>query len=231
MNWNFSKETEFQDKLTKLICFACKLISSLVQDRSLQARLDSSSFAMLRARQVFRMLKSFVEIRRMKFILSDPRHTRYERLVLVFSRSFYLIYWALDNLALLAEIRVIKLPKVFFARPAASMWYFGLVLNLLYLTRVLFHSYEEEAMIKETLSGTASQKVAVERLDQLTFKRYWLLTHYLRSIGDMISASNAALIPYNFLGKQLSKKWVGLGGVLSASSTLVQLCFDLETFK
>lgn len=230
MNLSVVKETEFQDKFTKLLFFACKLGSALVTDESLQDRLDSASSGFHRARQVFRLFKSLREVRRIKLVLNDKRHSRYERFLLVFSRASFLLYWAMDNLALLSDLRVIRLPKVFFTRPGASLWYIGLTLNILYLTRVLFQSYEDEALIKENFVGNATQKGAVEKLDFLTLKRYWLLSHYLRSIGDMIPASNAALIPYNFLGKQLSKKWVGIAGVLSACSSLIQLCLNLETF-
>jgi hypothetical protein len=231
MNWDFTKETDFQDKVTKLICFTCKLASALVSDQALQQRLDASSSALHRARQVFRLLKSLNEIQRIREVLTDKRHSRFERSILVFSRVSYLIYWAFDNLELLAFFRVIKVNKVLFARPAAMMWYFGLVLNLFYFSKVLIKSYDDEALVKENLIGVGTQYAALEKLDFYTNRRYWLLSHFLRSIGDIISASNDARIPYKFLGKQLSKKWVGLGGVLSAVSQIVQLSMEMETFK
>jgi hypothetical protein len=176
-------------------------------------------------------LKSLNEIQRIREVLTDKRYSRFERAILVFSRVSYLIYWAFDSLEVLAYFRVIKINQALFARPAATMWYFGLVLNLFYFSKVLINSYDDEALIKENLIGVGTQHAALERLDFFTKKRYWLLTHFLRSIGDIISASNEARIPYKFLGKQLSQKWVGLGGVLSASSQMIQLSMQLEAFK
>ena len=47
-----------------------------------------------------------------------------------------------------------------------------------------------------------------------------MILEILRTIGDMITASNSAEIPYKILGKQFSNKWVGIGGLVASCISL-----------
>ena len=77
-------------------------------------------------------------------------------------------------------------------------------------------------MLKETAIGKTTKWV-VENLDELSATRRRMIMQIAKNIGDLIIASNGALIPYRILGKQFSEKWVGIGGMVAAIISIIQL--------
>lgn len=81
-------------------------------------------------------------------------------------------------------------------------------------------------MLKETAVGKTTRWV-VENLDDLSETRRKLILEIAKNVGDLIIASNGALIPYRILGKQFSEKWVGVGGMVSAGISVYQVWENL----
>lgn len=86
----------------------------------------------------------------------------------------------------------------------------------------MMKSYAKEAMLKETSIGKTTRWV-VESLDDLSRTRRKMIMEIAKTIGDLIIASNGALIPYRILGKQFSEKWVGIGGMVSAIISIYEI--------
>lgn len=65
----------------------------------------------------------------------------------------YSAYWALDNILLLAQCHLFRLPSSQFALVSNSTRFIGLLLTIIYLIRSILNSFTEEAMVKEKSMG------------------------------------------------------------------------------
>ena len=185
-------------------------------------RFMNLSYASRLARQVFRLGKSILEINHIRKLLKKEYIDSFTRFLDILKSASMCTRWGFDNLSVLSAFKIIKLDHKECTKAATSAWVLALVLNLSNCSREMMKSYAREAMLKETSIGKTTRWV-VENLDELSKTRRKMIMEITKTLGDLIIASNGALIPYKILGKQFSEKWVGIGGFVSACVSIYEI--------
>jgi|LakMenEpi03Aug12_release.lakeMendotaPanAssembly.Ray.scaffolds.fasta_scaffold560720_1 hypothetical protein len=219
----FTKKPDSKDKLCKLLMYISRSIKALSSSRNVVESMDGLRRGLRDGRRVFRLLKTIEELHKLNLLIGTPYQDRLLKFYKYVSLACYAIYWVFDSWAILISLRVISGQYKHTTRIGYSFKFFGLVFSLLEQLRSLMKSYAQEAMLVENSLGNKTQRQACQILEELSTHRLKLLLMIARTLGDMIPTSNEALIPYRLLGKQFSEKWVGVGGIVSASIS----CFEI----
>ena len=104
------------------------------------------------ARQIFRLLKSLVEVKLIQMI-SKSDQDRFSKVTNILSHTFYLVHWLFENVYILSKICSFK--KIWpsfdierFRRVSRGFHLVGLALFLVYCCKTLRKTYTDESDLK-----------------------------------------------------------------------------------
>ena len=221
----FLDKTEGRDKFLKFFQYFGRFLRALFTN-NLSIRFMNLSYSIRFCRQFFRLGKSLQEFQLIQKILKKESMDNVTRLLDILHKASLCTRWLFDNFSVLSAYKIIQMDHREFTKAATTAWVFALLLSLTNCSREMMKSYAREAMLKETAVGKTTRWV-VENLDDLSETRRKLILEIAKNVGDLIIASNGALIPYRILGKQFSEKWVGVGGMVSAGISVYQVWENL----
>ena len=145
---------EGRDKVTKIIQYLAKFMAWYVRPHSVKEELNYLLFSekIKESRQIFRLLKSLFEVKRIELIYKS--NTDYfSRVTNITSRGFYLAYYLFDNIYIFGKcmslhkiLPFVKLEKV--RRWARTCWLVGLALLLIYTCKTIRKTYTDESDLK-----------------------------------------------------------------------------------
>ena len=98
----FSNKTEGRDKVMKMLQYGCRYLKTVVSNPQTLARINGLFNTSKDARKMFRLLKSIHEVDKILNLLGDLQADLPQKTLEVLSRSFFFVYWILDNLAILS---------------------------------------------------------------------------------------------------------------------------------
>lgn len=220
----FLEKTEGRDKALKVIQYFGRFQKAVVSNKY-TIRFMNLSYAARLSRQIFRLGKSFLEINNIRKSIKKDFLDSFTKILTILMSASMCTRWFFDNLSVLSAYKIIGLDHRELTKAATTAWAFALIFNLTNCSQEMMKSYAREAMLKETSIGKSTRWV-VDNLDELSQTRSKMILEIAKTIGDLIIASNGALIPYKVLGKQFSEKWVGIGGVVSASISVYEIWRD-----
>lgn len=221
----FSEKAEGRDKVLKFFQYFGRFLKALFSN-NLSIRFMNFSYAIRFSRQFFRLGKSIQELQHIQKILKKENMDNVTRILDILHKASLCTRWFFDNFSVLSAYKVVEMDHRELSKAATTAWVFALLFSLMNCSREMMKSYAREAMLKETAIGKTTRWV-VENLDDLSETRRKLILEIAKNVGDLIIASNGALIPYRILGKQFSEKWVGIGGMVSAGISVYQVWENL----
>lgn len=217
----FLEKAEGRDKVLKVIQYFGRFQKSVVSNK-FTIRFMNLSYAARLSRQIFRLGKSFLELHNIHNSVKKDFLDNLTKFLTILMSASMCVRWLFDNLSVLSAYKIIEFDHREFTKASTTAWVFALIFKLTNCSQEMMKSYAREAMLKETSIGKSTRWV-VENLDELSQTRRKMILEIAKTIGDLIIASNGALIPYKVLGKQFSEKWVGIGGVVSACISIFQI--------
>lgn len=217
----FLDKTEGKDKILKFLQYLGRFLEAILSDKY-SINFISFSYAIRHSRQVFRIGKSVLELNSIRKMIKKVYLDNFSRVFDILKSASMCTRWFFDNLSVLSAYKIISLDHRECTKAATTAWVFALLFNLTNCSREMMKSYAREAMLKEACIGKTTKWV-VENLDELSQTRRKMILKIAKLIGDLIIASNGALIPYKILGKQFSEKWLGIGGMGSAVISIYKI--------
>ena len=220
----FSEKAEARDKVLKFFQYFGRFLKAVLSNKY-SFRFMNLSYASRHSRQIFRLGKSLNDINFIRRSIKKDYLDSFTRVLDILMCASMCTRWIFDNFSVLSFYKIIDLDHREMTKAATTAWVFALVFNLCNCSREMMKSYAREAMLKETSVGKTTKWV-VDNLDELSQTRRTMIMEIAKIIGDLIIASNGALIPYKVLGKQFSEKWVGIGGMVSALIAVYEIWKD-----
>lgn len=113
------------------------------------------------------------------------------------------------------------------AKRAATFWLIGLIFTLAGVLISIYEATMEEKYLVEQKKRIGSDDSQVDsirdKFKALQQKKFDNLLNLLKTLGDMVTSSQAIGLPKKIIGIEFNDGHVGLGGLLSAVITCYQL--------
>lgn len=140
------------------------------------------------------------------------------------SRIGFLAYWFFDNLNVLAAIKFLNVDEKKNGKHAATCWFIALVFGLILYVRDLIKVSHSQVSAEKALAGKGEdQEKQRALLKTLKQKKFDAVLNILKTLGDMITASQGSEFAPTVLKINFNDGWIGFGGFLSAIITSYQL--------
>lgn len=184
---------------------------------------------MATARKLFRLFKTVNEYHKVIGLLSKSQDDEFDLYMNILSRVFFGAYWVFDNLAVLSAIKFLKQDKVKLTKSASWCWFLALLVGLvLYVRNLVYESNNAITLEKAIHNATAKDRQGEvvdknKELGKVNQKKTDLWLNIIKTVGDMITASQGAGIPRKLLGIDFNDGAIGIGGFVSAAITEYQL--------
>jgi peroxin-11B len=180
---------------------------------------------MKNARKLFRLFKSLNEYHKIRQMLKKPDEDDATFYLNLLSRIGFLAYWVFDNLNVLADIKFLNIDAKKNGKNAATCWFIALVFGLiLYVRDLIKVSHSQVSAEKSAASGREEEQERTRNLlKSLKQKKFEAVLNILKTLGDMITASQGSEFAPKVLKINFNDGWVGFGGFLSAVITSYQL--------
>ena len=177
------------------------------------------------ARKLFRLFKSVNEYQKISKLLVKIEEDEFAFYFNVLNRLSFLGYWFFDNLQILSKINFLKLDPKKNAKLGALFWLFGLIFALILDLRNLIKVSHEQIQIENFLANCREDEVDVRKnqLKVLKQKKKEIVLNIIKTVGDMIPASQGSEVAPNIFKVNFNDGWMGLGGFISAVITSYQL--------
>lgn len=174
------------------------------------------------ARQLFRIFKSFFEIRRIQNIAqSDTDH--FLKAINIVSRGCYLLFFLFDNIFILGKVCSLHrrgMPLGAFRKLAKLCWMAGLSLFLFICFLTLRKTYRDESDLKVAALNGMTVKQVMDNLRTIEKLRCDYLLNFYRALFDLVICTNELDLFHRVLGKRLS---VGFESAFGMSAALIHL--------
>lgn len=180
---------------------------------------------MKNARKLFRLFKSLNEYHKIRQMLKKPDEDDATFYLNLLSRIGFLTYWVFDNLNVLGDIKFLNVDAKKNGKNAATCWFIALVFALiLYVRDLIKHSHAQVSAEKALASGREEDAERNKTLlKTLKKNKFDDVLNILKTLGDMITASQGSEFAPKVLKINFNDGWVGFGGFLSAIITSYQL--------
>lgn len=158
-------------------------------------------------------------------MLSKPDDDDVTYYLNVLSRVGYLLYWIFDNINILAGVKFLNADAKKAGKNAALCWFFGLLMSLINYIRDLVKISHDLVNLEKTMAQAKDDDLTTRKqaLKTLKEKRFAAILNLLKTLGDMITASQGSEIAPKIFKINFNDGWVGFGGLLSAVITSYQL--------
>ncbi|CAD8112788.1 unnamed protein product [Paramecium sonneborni] len=128
-------KTEGRDKISKMIQYGAKFLSWYFQKfNNLEKahQFNNLFMAMREARKIFRLAKTLNEIQYIFYKIKENTENVNDiiRVLKIFSRIWFALFWAFDNLSILSQIQIIQSNPKVLGKIAMSFWAVGIITNL-----------------------------------------------------------------------------------------------------
>lgn len=154
-----------------------------------------------------------------------PEH---KKVLNILSRLGFLFYWVFDNIQILAKVKFLEgFDKEQAGKRAATCWLLGLIFSLILVLISIYEASLEEAALRHQAKSLSQEEknagVLREKFAALHRKKFDNTLNLVKTLGDMVTASQAIQLPRKLFGFDFNDGQVGLGGLLSAVITCYQL--------
>lgn len=190
----------------KMFQYGCRYLKTIVSNPQTLARINGLFNTSKDARKMFRLLKSIHEVDKILSLLGDLQADLPQKTLEVLSRSFFFVYWILDNLVILSQIKFIRYETKPIAKASSTAWFFGILLGLISQVRQLVVLYTDMAKCSDST-----------KLKNLEIKKSNLTMNLVKSLGDIMPAANGSEIAKKVLGRQFPEGMAAIGGFVSAT--------------
>ena len=158
-------------------------------------------------------------------MLKKPDDDEFTFYLNILSRFGFLLYWIFDNLQVLGDIKFLNVDPKKNGKNGATCWFFGLLFGLIVYVKQLVKISHSQISIEKTLASCKEDELEVKKnqLKQLQKKKIDAILNILKTLGDMITASQGSEIAPKIFKITFNDGWIGFGGFLSAVITSYQL--------
>lgn len=174
------------------------------------------------ARKLFRLFKSVNEYQKIMDILAKGSLDPIEFILNVANRLGFLMYWFFDNLVILCKVKFLKYEVKPFNKAGSTFWFLALLPALVTNLRALYANILRTESMRKVRTGNDQEKTK-EEIKKLLSARTGIFLNLAKTLGDMITSSQASEIFPKLTGKNFNDGWIGLGGLTSAVITCYQL--------
>lgn len=184
---------------------------------------------MATARKLFRLFKTINEYQKILALIAKGSEDDLDLYMNILSRILFGAYWLFDNLAVLSAIKFLKQDRAKLMKSASWCWFLGLLAALVVYVRNLINVSQNFNTLEKTLQDASAKERGVDLEQQnkdlgaIRRKRIDLWLNIVKTLGDMITASQGAGIPKTLTGLEFGDGAIGLGGFISATITNYQL--------
>lgn len=185
--------------------------------------------SMATARKLFRLFKTINEYQKILALIAKGSDDDLDLYMNILSRILFGAYWLFDNLAVLSAIKFLKQDRAKLMKSASWCWFLGLLAALVVYVRNLINVSQNFNTLEKTLQDASAKERGVDLEQQnkdlgaIRRKRIDLWLNIVKTLGDMITASQGAGIPKTLTGLEFGDGAIGLGGFISATITNYQL--------
>jgi peroxin-11B len=220
-------KTEGRDKFCKAIQYASRFITwtTLTSNPEVSKRFNGLFVGMRDARKLFRLFKSINEYQKITQLLNKIEEDEFAFYFNILNRLGFLGYWFFDNLNILSKVNFLKLDAKKNAKIGAIFWFFALIFALVLEIRNLIRVSHQQIQLEKDLANCKEEELDVtkNRLKALKLKKKGIVLNIIKSLGDLITASQGSEIAPKLLKINFNDGWVGIGGLVSALITSYQL--------
>ena len=178
------------------------------------------------ARKLFRLFKSLNEYHKILELLNKKPTDELDRTLNIINRLGFLLYWFFDNLAILSSLKFLKRDPKPFNKTGMTFWFLALVAALIGVIRGFLNLHQQEIELRRTITVAKQEDLqadASKQLKDIKNKRKEHFLNLLKTLGDMITASQGSEIFPNLFKKNWNDGWIGVGGLTSALITSYQI--------
>ena len=174
------------------------------------------------ARKLFRLFKSVNEYQKIMEIIAKGSNNNLDFILNIANRIGFLLYWFFDNLVILAKVKFLKLEIKPLNKAGSTFWFLALVAALITNLKALYFNVAKLEILKGEYHSKREEGTKLE-IKKLISARTGIFLNIIKTLGDMITSSQASEIFPKLTNKNFNDGWIGLGGLTSAVITSYQL--------
>lgn len=174
------------------------------------------------ARKLFRLFKFVNEYHKMLEIASKGSLDQVEYFLSLSSRLGFLLYWFFDNLVILCKVKMLSYDAKPLTKAGSTFWFLALVAALITNIRSLYANLVKTESLRQSYKGKREDKTK-EELHKTLKARTGIFLNLAKTLGDMITSSQASEIFPKLTNKNFNDGQIGMGGFVSAVITSYQL--------
>ncbi|KAL4437605.1 hypothetical protein ABPG74_017843 [Tetrahymena malaccensis] len=213
-----------RDRLLKIMQYSCLWISWYnYRDKSRFSRFFQIYQSIYDARRLIRLLKSIICIPNIQDLFQNLKKTnKFQQSCLITTNIFYLLFYVIDNVAILSKIQFLKLDYRKVKKYGYPMWLIGLLSALIYYIIKLKQSFKKESELKTLMLNNMTPKEFCQAILQITEERKNYSLNIIRIVGDLIVAVQRNNIPEFLLHTRFNRGLVAFGGLSSSLISFYQ---------
>lgn len=150
------------------------------------------------------------------------------KITLLLSRICYCLFWAIDNIKILAIVGFFKGNVRSLGKASFFVWFLGLFSSLVHNVMVLRLSYKNEAELKTVVVNNKTPKQLIQMLLDISNERFKIMLNIARNCGDMVIAIQQIGLVRKVLKTNINYGVVACGGFLSSHIGLYQLYIKIK---
>ena len=154
MSYTYKLLLEGRDKFVKIFQYFAKLCAWFHLRKNIELSITYLQIAerTREARQIFRLFKSLIEIKRIQLIASSSSD-RFSRVANISSKALYCLHYLFENIFIIGKACNIqnympRFPLDRFRKWSRAFWLIGLALFLIYCCKTLRKTYTDESDLK-----------------------------------------------------------------------------------